>query len=316
MNRRSLLTLSAAVAAWPVVGTAQQTRMPRVGVLIPAHPDVFLADIRRGLGQHGYVEGRNIELVVRSAEGQDARLHALAEELVRLKVDVILAHLTYATFAARKATTEIPIVMAPAGAPLETGLIASLARPGGNITGIASTGPEMGEKLTEYIRALLPTARRIAFLANANDPFAKPFGALLTRGGQAMGLAVQTLPVRAADEFDAAFAAMASEKAQAVVIQPSLPWKVALEQATKLRLPSFSVIRPFAQQGGLLSFAAIQEVARAGYYVDRILKGQKPADLAVEQPTRYGLTINAKTAAALGITLPRIVLAQADEVIE
>jgi putative ABC transport system substrate-binding protein len=316
MKRRALLQLSGAIASWPRLVAAQQPRMPRIGVLIPTLPELFLADIRKGLGQFGYVEGRNVELVVRSADGQDARLHELAEELVRLKVDVIIAHLTYATFAAHRATTEIPIVMAPAGAPLETGLIASLARPGGNITGIASTGPEMGEKLTEYIRALLPAARRVAFLANVNDPFAKPFGALLVRGGQTMGLAVQTLPVHGVDEFDAAFAAMASEKAQAVVIQPSLPWKIALDQATKQRLPSFSVIRPFALQGGLLSFSAIQEVARAGYYVDRILKGQKPADLAVEQPTRYGLTINANTAAALGITLPRIVLAQADEVIE
>ena len=318
MKRRDFMAQlrNAAIASCPLQAAAQQPKMPRVGVLIPTNPEAFLAELRKGLGQFGYVESRNIELVVRSANGSDARLQVLAEELVRLKVDIIVAHLTYATFAARNATAEIPIVMAPAGAPLETGLIASLSQPGGNITGIASTGPEMGEKLTEYIQALLPTARRVAFLANANDPFAKPFGALVSRGGQKMGFAVQTIQVRGAEEIEAAFVAMASEKAQAVIVQPSLPWKLALDLALKQRLPPFSVIKAFAQQGGLLAYSAVQDTSRAGYYVDRILKGQKPANLAVEQPSRYELTINLKTAKALGLNVPPLLLAQADEVIE
>jgi putative ABC transport system substrate-binding protein len=174
----------------------------------------------------------------------------------------------------------------------------------------------MGEKLTEHIRAVLPSARRVAFLANANDPFARPFGVLVERGGQKLGFAIQTLPVRAAEEFPGAFAAMVAEQAEAVIIQPSLPWSIALDLALKQRLPPFSVIKPFAPRGGLIAFSAVQTNGRAALYVDRILKGAKPADLAVEQPTRYELTINLRTAKALGLTVPPLLLAQADEVIE
>ena len=317
MRRRAFHTLLGGTAvAGPLAVMAQQAKLPRIGVLIAANPEDFLGELRKGLREHGYIEERTITLEVRSADGNAALLKGLADELVRLKVDIIVAHFTPAVFAARAATTQIPIVMAPAGAPLETGLIASLARPGGNITGVSSTGPETGEKLIEFIRVLLPTARRVALLSNANDPFAKPFGALIERGGQKLGLAIQTLPVRSAEDFKAAFAAMAKEQAQAVIIMASLPRKFAIELALKQRLPALSVTRLFPGEGGLLSYSPTQITSRAGYYVDRILKGAKPADLAVQQPEKYELAINLKTAKALGLTVPPLLLAQAAEVIE
>ena len=317
MRRRDFhaLLAGAAVAA-PLGGMAQQAKLPRIGVLMPANPEAFLGEFRKGLREFGYIEGQTITLETRSADGNAALLQPLADELVRLKVDIIVAHFTPAVFAARAATKEIPIVMAPAGAPIETGLIDSLARPGGTITGVSSTGSEMGEKLIEYIRTLLPAARRIAFLANANDPFAKPFGALIERGAHTVGLAVQTFAVHGADEYKAAFAAMSKEQAQAVIIQPSLARKSAIELALKQRLPPFSIGPTFAAEGGLLTYSAAQNYALAAYYVDRILKGAKPADLAVQQPAKYALVIDLKTAKALGLTVPPLLLAQADEVIE
>ena len=317
MRRRDFHTLlGGACVAGPLGVMAQQARLPRIGVLMPANPEAFLGEFRKGLREFGYIEGQTITLETRSADGNAALLQGLADELVRLKVDVIVAHFTPAVFAARAATKEIAIVMAPAGAPIETGLIASLARPGGNITGVSSTGSEMGEKLIEYIRGLLPAARRIAFLANANDPFAKPFGSLIERGAHTVGLAVQTYAVHGADEYKAAFVAMAKEQAQAVIIHPSLPRKSAIELALKQRLPPFSIGPTFAAEGGLLTYSAAQNYARAAYYVDRILKGAKPADLAVQQPAKYALVINMKTAKALGLGVPPLLLAQADEVIE
>lgn len=316
-KRRHLLLVCGSAVVFPLAAAAQpKHKGPRIGALITSGSEAFLSEFRKGLAEFGWVEGKNIELEIRSADGNATLLPGLAQELVRLKVDIIVASLTPAVFAARAATSDIPIVMAPAGAPLEVGLVADLARPGGNITGFSSTGPEMGEKITEYVRAVLPSARRVAFLANPVDPFAKPFGALIERGGRKMGLAVQTYPVRDAAELEGAFAAMGADKAEAVIIQPSLPWKLALDLAMKRRLPAFSVITPFARAGGLMSYSAVQYSGRAGYYVDRILKGQKPANLAIEQPSRYELTINLKTARALGLALPPLLLAQADEVIE
>ena len=316
MRRREFIALAGGAAAWPYLAQAQPSKAPRVGVLITSGPEAFLSEFRKGLGAFGYIEGQTIQLEIRSVDGQLHLLPGLADELVRLKVDIIVASQTPAVFAARAATTEIPIVMAPAGDPLGTGLIASLARPGGNITGTSSTGPEHGAKLAEYIRGMLPSARRVAFLAHANNPFTKPFGALIEQGGHTMGFALQTIAVRGADEFPAAFAAMAKERAEAVIVQPSLPGKVASAQALQYRLPSFSIIKPFAREGGLLAYSSVQDFDRAGYYIDRILKGAKPGNLAVEQPSRYETVVNLKTARALGLSVPPLVLAQADEVIE
>ena len=245
-------------------------------------------------------------------------LPELAAELVRLKVDIIVAAQTPAVHAAKQATSEIPIVMATAGDPVGTGLIASLGRPGGNITGNAATTAELGAKTLEAVREMLPAVRRVAVLANASDPFTRSFLEQIEAGGRTLGIQVQSVMVRTADEFETAFSGMIKERADAVIVQPSLPRKAALELAMRHRLPSVSPTRLFPAEGGLMAYSASQHdmYRRAARYVDRILKGAKPADLPVEEPTKFELVINLKTAKALGITIPPALLARADEVIE
>ncbi|HZN28902.1 MAG TPA: ABC transporter substrate-binding protein, partial [Xanthobacteraceae bacterium] len=241
--------------------------------------------------------------------------------LVRLKVDIIVASQTPAVTAARQATSDIPIVMAPAGDPVATGLISSLARPGGNITGLSGTAAELGAKTLELVREVLPSTRRVAVLAAAADPFSRPFVEHIEQGGRTLGIAIQTIMVRGEEEFAAAFAAMDKERADAVMVQGSFPRKPVLDLALKHRLPAVgggAGGRLFAQEGGLMSYSGNQndQYRRAALYIDRILRGAKPADLPVEQPTRYDLVINLKTAKALGITVPPTVLARANEVFE
>jgi putative ABC transport system substrate-binding protein len=289
-------------------------------VLVTSDPEPFWRLFREGLRANGYIEGRNIQFEFRSAERKPDLLRVLAQELVRLKVDIIAASLTPAVIAARQATSEIPIVMVPAGDPVQTGLVSSLARPGGNITGLSSTTAELYVKTLELIREVLPSTRRVAVLANAAiaaDPFAKPFVEQIEEAGRTLGIAIQTIRVRGEEEFDAAFAAMDRERADAVMVQGSLPRKPAFDLALKHRLPLMGG-QLLIQEGGLISYSANQNdmYRRAAYYIDRILKGVKPADLPVEQPTRFELVINLKTAKALGLEVPPSLLARADEVIE
>jgi putative tryptophan/tyrosine transport system substrate-binding protein len=316
--RRQFISALGGAAAWPLAAQAQQPKLARIGVLIPANPEPFSSEFRAGLREHGYIEGQNIAFEFRSADGKPNLLRELAAELVRLKVDIIVASQTPAVTAARQATTEIPVVMAPAGDPVGTGLISSLARPGGNITGLSSTTAELGAKTLELIREVLPSTRRVAVLANAADPFSRSFIELIEDGGRTLGIAIQTIRVRGVEEFDAAFAAMDKERADAVIVQPSLPRKPALDLALKHRLPAVGPTPLFPREGGLMSYAGNQNdtYRRAALYIDRILKGAKPADLPVEQPTKYELVINLKTAKALGLEVPAAVLARADEVIE
>ncbi len=265
--------------------------------------------------------GKNIQFDSARPMASKNLLRALADELVRLKVDIIVASQTPAVIAARQATSEIPIVMAPAGDPLGTGLISSLARPGGNITGLSGAAAELAAKTLELVREVLPSTRRVAVLANAADPFSRPFVEQIEQGGRTLGIAIQTIMVRGEEEFAAAFAAMDKERADAVMVQGSFPRKPVLDLALKHRLPAVgggAGGRLFAQEGGLMSYSGNQneQYRRAAFYIDRILRGAKPADLPVEQPTRYDLVINLKTAKALGITVPPTVLARADEVIE
>jgi putative ABC transport system substrate-binding protein len=319
MRRREFITLlGGAAVVWPLAAVAQQPKLPRIGVLVPANPEPFWSTFRDGLREHGYIEGRNIQFEFRSADGKPNLLRALADELVRLKVDIIVANQTPAVTAAKQATTEIPIIMAPAADPLGTGLISNLARPGGNITGLSGTTAELGAKVLELVRDMLPHTRRVAVLANATDPFTKTFTEQIELGGRALGIAIQIVTVQVADEFDAAFAAMAKERVDAVIVQPSLPRKRAVELALKQRLPPISPTGFFTAEGGLMSYSANQDdlYRRAAVYIDRILKGVKPADLPVEQPTRFELVINLKTARALGLEIPPMLLARADQVIE
>jgi putative ABC transport system substrate-binding protein len=319
MKRRAFIAmLGGAAMVWPSTAPAQQSKLPVIGVLIPADPEPFSTEFRAGLREHGYIEGQNIRFELRSAGGNPNLLRGMADELVRLKVDIIVTSLTPAVIAARHATTEIPIVMAWAGDPVGMGLISGLARPGGNITGLAASGPELSAKSLELIREMLPSTQRVGVLANPSDPFSRPFVEYIENAGRTLGIAIQTIMVRDVKEFDAAFVAMDEGRVAAVILQLSLPRKPALDLSLKHRLPLVANDRVLAQEGGLMSYSFNQKdmFRRAADYVDRILKGAKPANLPVELATRYELVVNLKTAASLGISVPPTLIARADEVIE
>jgi putative ABC transport system substrate-binding protein len=319
-RRELVIALGSAALAWPLVAGAQQSKMPTVGALVigSPNPEQFWREFRQGLGDLGYVEGQNIRFEFRSAEGHLDRLPELAAELVRLKVDVIVTWFTPTAHAAKGATREIPIVMAETGDPVGTGLVDSLRRPGGNVTGIASVTAELAGKSVQLIRDMLPSARRVTALANAIDPFSKPFLEQIKLGGEATGTTINPILVSNSREFETAFAEMEKNRPDAVIVQPSLPSKRAAELAVKHRVPAVSVPRWFAEEGGLMSYSPryIDLFRKAAVYVDKILKGTQPADLPVEQPTRFDLVINLRTAKALGLEIPPTLLGRADEVIE
>jgi putative ABC transport system substrate-binding protein len=266
----------------------------------------------------GYIEGQNIRYEFRSDEGKINRLPELAAELVGLKVDIIVTWFTPAARAAKQATREIPIVMALAGNPVENGLVESLDRPGGNVTGMSGVAAELASKSVELIQELLPSARHVAALANAPDPFSGPFLEQIRLGGQAIGVTIDAVMIRSADELEKAFPAMEQKRTDAIIVQPSLPAKRVAELALRYRIPSVGIIRVFVEEGGLMtySFPLADMYRRAAIYVDKILKGAKPADLPVEQPTKFELVINLKTAKALGLSVPPSLLGRADQVIE
>src|ERR1700704_2946555 len=320
-RREFIFTLGGAAAAWPVAARAQQPKVPTIGALVIGNisPEEFWREFRQGLRDLGYIEGQNIRFEFRSAEGQIDRLPEVAAELVRLKVDVIVTWFTPTAVAAKQATREIPIVMAETGDPIGTGLVMSLPRPGGNVTGIASVTAELAGKIVQLIRDMLPSARRVTALANAIDPFSKPFLEQIQLGGEATGTAIQPIRISNNEEFESAFAAMERDRPDAVIVKPSLPSKRAAELALNHRVPAVSVPRWFAEeQGGLMSYSAkyVDLFRKAAVYVDKILKGAQPADLPVEQPTHFELIINMKTAKALGIDVPPTLLARADVMIE
>jgi putative ABC transport system substrate-binding protein len=321
MRRRDFIALvSVAATAWPLGARAQQPKVPRIGVLVAGNPDPgpFWRLFREGLRDLGYIEGQSVLFEFRSAGGKANLLPELAAELVHLKVDIIVVWHTPVAHAAKQATHEIPIVMADVGDPVGTGLIASLARPGGNITGLAGITAELAGKSVQLIREMLPSARRVVALLNATDPFAKPFLEHIQRAARTVGVDIQPVKVDRGEEFEAAFLRMSRERIDVVIVQPSLPTKRAAELALKHRLPAVSVPRWFAEEGGLLSYSArLADLYReAGVYVDKILKGAKPADLPVQQPTKFELVINLRTAKALGLTIPQSILARADEIIQ
>jgi len=323
-KRREFITLLGGAAAWPLVARAQQQgKLPVVGVLVSASPPHPFADaLRRGLQNLGYSEGRNITLEVRYSGGRSDRAGEIAAEFVRLGVDVIVAHFTPAVRAALGATQKIPIVMAPAGAPLQSGFIDSLARPGGNVTGLSAMDAEIGGRRLQLLGDLIPSLARVAVLASttATDPFSGPFVENLRLAATRAGLQLEPILVSGPNEFESAFAAMAKAGVQAVIIQGLFdPHRAVLvELATKHRLALMSGSRETTAAGGAISisenFLALYE--RAAPYVDKIIKGANPATLPVEQPTKFQVVLNTKTAQALGLTLSPTLLAQADEVIE
>jgi putative ABC transport system substrate-binding protein len=299
------------------VARAQQpAKVPRVGVLLSSGPEP-MGPFRESLRDLGYAEGKNIQIEVRSAQSQIDRLPELAAELVRSQVDVIVAIQTPAVYAAKNATRDIPIVMM-AGDPIGTGLISNLARPDGNLTGLSGAAAELAAKSLELIPQMVPAARRLGVLGNANDPFMKPFLEDIEKAAPKVRLELHQIIVRGSNELKGAFAALARAQADAVMIQGSLSDKLTVDLALEYRIPSLSTQNSAVQAGLLMSYSADltergHEIAR---YVDKILKGTMPGDLPVQQPTRYKLAINLKTAKALGLTVPPVLLARADQVIE
>lgn len=264
MRRRDVLANAGGVAAWPLASCAQEAKSaPRIGVLITSNPDAVMPLFREGLSALGYIEGTNIQLEVRSGDAKPELLAAQAKDLVAMKVDILVGITTPAAHAAKNAAARIPVVIA-AGDAVGTGLVASLARPGGNVTGISSIVAELGGKLLQLIREAIPEVRRVAVLANVADPFTRPFLAQLQEARRKMGLAVQVHMLRSGDPYGPVFAQMAREKADAVIVQPSLLRIPAADQALKSRLPAFSPHNAFTAERGLMAYAPdIGETYRA-----------------------------------------------------
>ena len=325
MRRRELITLlGGAAVAWPLAAPAQQPgKLPLIGVLVSASPPHPFADaFWRGLHALGYSEGQNIRVEFRYTNGRSDRADEYAEEFVRLGVDVIVAHFVPAVEAAMGATQTIPIVMAPHGAPLQLGAISSLARPGGNVTGLSNMDAEIGGKRLQLLRELIPNLGCFAALATTATTarFSVPFVEDLRSAAGTAGIRIEPILIGGPSEFRSAFAAMAKAGAQAVVVQTFFDphQAILIELAAKYRLASLSGSRETTAAGGLVSMAANHPklYERAAFYVDKILKGSKPADLPVEQPTKFDVALNMKTAKALGLTISPTLLAQTDEVIE
>jgi putative tryptophan/tyrosine transport system substrate-binding protein len=314
-----IVTLTLAILMAPLATEAQQaTKVPSIGVLLSIPmPDLFQERFREGLRERGYIEGQNIRVDYRwAAPTQVDRLSALAAEFVQRKVDIIVALYTPSAQAAKRATTEIPIVII-SGDPLGTGLVASLAHPGGNVTGVSAMTTESGGKCLELLRELLPAVPQVAVLVHPTDPFARPFLEQIQAAARGIGVRIHPVIARGDEDLDEAFAAMMTAEVGAVIIQPNLATRRAAELAIKHHLPTVSLSRAFVHFGLLMSYGGseVEAYRQTTVYVDRILKGAKPADLPVEQPLKFELVINLKTANALGLTIPPTLLFQANEVI-
>ena len=255
MRRRDFLALGSAVVTWPLVAAAQEKAVPTIGVLIVANREPFWSLFQKGLAEFGFVEGRSIRLEFRSADGRIDALAGLASELVDLKVDCIVAVQSPCVKAAMQATREIPIIMAPAADPLGAGFVESLSRPGGNVTGLSFVTPDLMGKNLELLREIVPSVRRVVLIGVRDDPVTTTFSRQLEQAGQKLGIEASSIIMQKMDELEAAFAQVARDRFDAVVLQPNLPRKTAAALALKHRPPSFSPNRGFPEDGGLLSYA-------------------------------------------------------------
>jgi putative tryptophan/tyrosine transport system substrate-binding protein len=328
LGRRHFLTLlGGAAAAWPLVARAQQPAMPVVGVLSAEWPDQFtdrLRVFRDGLRETGYVEGRNLAIEYRWAEGQNDRLPALAAELVRRQVSVIVtAGSTPAALAARAATTTIPIAFYLGADPVEAGLVTSLSRPGGNLTGVVTLNVEVAPKRLELLHELVPTARIIAALINPTNPvLAETLTRDLQTAANTLGVQLHILHASSERDFDTVFASLFQLRAGGLVIGADALFNSRSEQLAALTIrhavPAIYQFCEFVSAGGLMSYGTtvVDTYRPLGVYTGRILKGEKPAELAVQQATKLELILNMKTAKALGVTVPLPLIGRADEVIE
>jgi ABC-type uncharacterized transport system substrate-binding protein len=319
-----ILTL-ALLAAPLAIGAQGPGKVPRIGYVFAR---VSSADqrlwnaARQGLRELGYVEGQNITLEVRWAEGRTDRLPELVAELVRSKVDVLVVATTPAALAAKNATRTIPVVFVAVGEAVESGLVANLARPGGNLTGLTLLNAEISGKRLELLKESLPRISRVAVLTNPGNPIHTVFWRQTLTAAKTLGLKLQPIQVRASEDFEEAFQAATSGRADALLAfddSLTVGYRTRLVAlAAKHRLPTMYGLREFPDAGGLVSYGPNfpDQYRRTGTYVDRILKGARPADLPVEQPTKFELVINLKTAKALALTIPPSVLARADEIIQ
>jgi len=303
----------------------QAKKVPRIGILFggsSSRYSVRVEAFRQRLKELGYIEGKNIAIEYRYADGKADRLLSLATELVLLKVDVIVATSTPSVLATQKATSTIPIVFTGVGDPVAGGLVASLARPGGNITGLTILAPELSGKRVELLKEAVPNATRVAYLWNPANPAQGLLWKETHAAAQALGLQLQSLEVRSSNDFDSAFETALRERAQALITPPeplfNTHLKRIVELAAKNRLPAMYAFTEAVDAGGLMLYAPnyADQFRRAATYVDKILKGTKPADLPVEQPTKFEFIINLKAAKQIGVMIPPNVLARADKVIK
>jgi putative ABC transport system substrate-binding protein len=324
MRRREFITLLGGAATWPLTARAQQaTKSYRIGMLETISPALNAAHLdafREGLRQLGYVEGKNYVIEYRSADGRADRFPGLAAELVRLGVDVIVARGTPAAVAAKNATETIPVIMASVGEPLL--IVDSLARPGRNVTGLSAFVNEMTSKRLELIKELAPATSRIALFANMSNPVAPPQWEETKAAARSLGIQAELLDVRSQDDVSRGFELAVARHVNALLVAFDGLFQanagMITELAARNRLPAIYVGREFIEAGGLMTYGVSfpHLYFRAATYVDRIFKGAKPADLPVEQPTKFELIINLKAAKAIGLTIPESFLARADEVIE
>ncbi len=323
-----LVLLPVALLLVPLAGEAQHAAtIPRIGLLFPTslsdpRTPRFLEAFRQGLRELGYAEGQNIAIESRFAEGKWDQLPGLAAELVRLKVDVIVTFTTPATQAAKQATGTIPIVVAAVIDPVAAGLVASLAHPGGNITGLSQMVPELVGKQLELLKEVAPKISRVALLGNPANAGNAPQVRHAQNAARALGMRLQSLEAHSPSEIESAFVAMTTERAGAVIVlidSTLIDHRTRIaDLAARRRLPMVSGTIETAEAGGLMSYGpSVRDMfRRAAAHVDKILKGAKPADLPIEQPTKFDLVINLRTARALGLTIPQSVLLRADQVIQ
>jgi putative ABC transport system substrate-binding protein len=331
MQRREFIAVASLAVAWPLAVQAQQPKkVPRIGFLATGSLELpegraSLNAFHQGLRELGYVDGQNIAIEVRAANSRVERFPALTSELVGLQVDVIVASNSLAGRAAQQATTTIPIVVPVMGDPVADGLVASLARPGGNVTGLTFLGPQLVPKRLDLLKEALPSASQVAALWHPGAYAERTMNDMMKEAevaGLTLGLHVRFVAVLDPDELDQAFSTIAAERTDAIMVFPS-PMLFAerrriVDLARKLRLPLISMSKEFVQLGGMMSYGAdiIDFFRLSAAYVDKVLRGAKPADLPVEQPTKFELFINLKTAKDLGIELPASLVARADDVIE
>jgi putative tryptophan/tyrosine transport system substrate-binding protein len=323
MRRREFITFlggAASAVAGPAVLRAQPAKSYRVGVLLVGNADreSVQTALREELRKTGLNEGRNLTLDIRSAEGKLDQLPRLAAELAASKVDLIYAIYTPCALAAQQATRDIPIVIV-SGDPLGTGLVESVSRPGKNITGVSLVAAVLHGKCVEMFRDMIPRARRVGILAFEPDPFWKPILEQAAIAARTTGLEIApVIKVRSNDEIDGAFATMKQEGADAVVVQATLPAKLTADLASKHRLPTATISRTFVEAGGIMAYGADSSAAfrHGAVFVGKILQGAKPAEMPVEQPIKFELVVNLKTAKAIGLTIPESFLVRADAIIE